>query len=216
MDIDRLLSDVSAQWDGDIVPQLTEYIRVPAKSPHFDAAMGSERPHRARHPAGAGLGAARSRSRARAPRSCACRAARRCCSSTLRRATPGRSHGAAVRPPRQAAGDGRLARRARPVGAAASTTASSTAAAAPTTATRCSPRSSALGALQAEGVAHARCVGVIETCEESGSYDLPAYLELLAPRLGAVDLVVGLDSGCGDYERLWMTTSLRGLASAAR
>ena len=70
----------------------------------------------------------------------------------------------------------------------------------------------AIGALQAQGVAHARCVGVIETCEESGSYDLPAYLELLAPRMGAVDFVVGLDSGCGDYERLWATTSLRGLA----
>ena len=72
---------------------------------------------------------------------------------------------------------------------------------------------SALGALQAQGVAHARCVGMIETCEESGSYDLPAYLEALTPRLGNVDLVVGLDSGCGDYERLWMTTSLRGLAA---
>jgi acetylornithine deacetylase/succinyl-diaminopimelate desuccinylase-like protein len=69
----------------------------------------------------------------------------------------------------------------------------------------------AIGALQAQGVAHARCVGVIETCEESGSYDLPAYLELLAPRMGPVDFVVGLDSGCGDYERLWATTSLRGL-----
>jgi acetylornithine deacetylase/succinyl-diaminopimelate desuccinylase-like protein len=70
----------------------------------------------------------------------------------------------------------------------------------------------ALGALQAQDVAHARCIGLIETCEESGSYDLPAYLELLAPRMGAVDFVVGLDSGCGDYERLWATTSLRGLA----
>src|SRR6185436_1217872 len=69
----------------------------------------------------------------------------------------------------------------------------------------------AIAALQAQGVAHARCVGVIETCEESGSYDLPAYLELLKPRLGDVDFVVGLDSGCGDYERLWATTSLRGL-----
>ena len=59
---------------------------------------------------------------------------------------------------------------------------------------------------------HARCVGLIETCEESGSYDLPAYLDLLAPRMGRVDFVVGLDSGCGDYERLWATTSLRGLA----
>ena len=70
----------------------------------------------------------------------------------------------------------------------------------------------AIGALQAQGVAHSRCVGMIETCEESGSYDLPAYLDALAPRMGTVDFVVGLDSGCGDYERLWATTSLRGLA----
>ena len=69
----------------------------------------------------------------------------------------------------------------------------------------------AIGGLQAENVAHARCVGVIETCEESGSYDLPGYLEQLAPRMGRVDFVIGLDSGCGDYERLWATTSLRGL-----
>jgi acetylornithine deacetylase/succinyl-diaminopimelate desuccinylase-like protein len=71
----------------------------------------------------------------------------------------------------------------------------------------------AIAALQAQGIAHSRCVGLIETCEESGSYDLPAYLEALAPRMGAVDFVVGLDSGCGDYERLWATTSLRGLAA---
>ena len=72
---------------------------------------------------------------------------------------------------------------------------------------------SAIGALHAQGATHARCIGLIETCEESGSYDLPAYLEALKPRLGNVDLVVGLDSGCGDYERLWVTTSLRGLAA---
>jgi len=71
----------------------------------------------------------------------------------------------------------------------------------------------AIAALQAQGSPHARCVGVIETCEESGSYDLPAYLELLAPRMGRVDFVIGLDSGCGDYERLWATTSLRGIAA---
>src|SRR4029434_11262324 len=68
-------------------------------------------------------------------------------------------------------------------------------------------------ALDVQGIPHARCVGMIETCEESGSYDLPAYLEALAPRMGDVDFVVGLDSGCGDYERLWATTSLRGIAA---
>jgi acetylornithine deacetylase/succinyl-diaminopimelate desuccinylase-like protein len=68
-----------------------------------------------------------------------------------------------------------------------------------------------IAALDAQGVARPRCVGIIETCEESGSPDLPAYLEALAPRFGDVALVVGLDSGCGNYEQLWVTTSLRGL-----
>ena len=72
---------------------------------------------------------------------------------------------------------------------------------------------SAIRALQQEKRAHARCVMLIECCEESGSYDLPAYLEALAPRIGAPDLVVGLDSGCGNYDQLWGTTSLRGLVN---
>ena len=70
---------------------------------------------------------------------------------------------------------------------------------------------SVIAALDAQGSARPRCVGIIETCEESGSPDLPAYLELLAPRLGDVALVAGLDSGCGNYDQLWVTTSLRGL-----
>ncbi|MBX6319213.1 M20 family metallopeptidase [Pigmentiphaga sp.] len=70
----------------------------------------------------------------------------------------------------------------------------------------------ALSALDRQGVPRPRCVGLIETCEESGSYDLPAYLDLLAPRIGIPTLVVGLDSGCGNYDQLWVTTSLRGLA----
>jgi acetylornithine deacetylase/succinyl-diaminopimelate desuccinylase-like protein len=71
----------------------------------------------------------------------------------------------------------------------------------------------ALLALRQQGIAHARCVALIECCEESGSYDLPAYLEALAARLGQVDFVIGLDSGCGNYDQLWVTTSLRGLAA---
>ena len=72
---------------------------------------------------------------------------------------------------------------------------------------------SALHAMQEEKRPHARCVMVIECCEESGSYDLPAYLEALSPRIGKPDLVIGLDSGCGNYEQLWGTTSLRGLVN---
>ena len=53
---------------------------------------------------------------------------------------------------------------------------------------------------------------LIEACEESGSPDLPFYVDHLAAQLGDPSLVVCLDSGCGDYERLWLTTSLRGIA----
>jgi hypothetical protein len=55
-------------------------------------------------------------------------------------------------------------------------------------------------------------VVLIEACEESGSYDLPAYVDHLADRIGKPSLVVCLDSGCGNYDQLWCTTSLRGLA----
>ncbi|MCD0424063.1 M20 family metallopeptidase [Rubrivivax sp. JA1024] len=71
----------------------------------------------------------------------------------------------------------------------------------------------AIEALKAQGTPHPRCVGVIETCEESGSHDLPAYLDALKPRLGEVGLVVCLDSGAGNYDQLWLTTSLRGMVS---
>lgn len=68
-------------------------------------------------------------------------------------------------------------------------------------------------ALDAQGIARPRCVGLVETCEESGSSDLPAYLGALKPRLGDVGLVVCLDSGAGNYDQLWLTTSLRGMVS---
>jgi acetylornithine deacetylase/succinyl-diaminopimelate desuccinylase-like protein len=71
----------------------------------------------------------------------------------------------------------------------------------------------ALRLLQQQKVPHARCVILIEACEESGSTDLPAYIEHLAARIGSPSLVVCLDSGCGNYEQLWMTTSLRGLVA---
>jgi acetylornithine deacetylase/succinyl-diaminopimelate desuccinylase-like protein len=69
----------------------------------------------------------------------------------------------------------------------------------------------AIEAVQAAGGSHCRCLVLIEASEESGSPDLPAHLELLADRLGSPTLVLCLDSGCLDYERLWVTTSLRGL-----
>lgn len=70
----------------------------------------------------------------------------------------------------------------------------------------------AILALQEQQIPHSRCVILIEACEESGSYDLPAYVDHLAERIGKPSLVVCLDSGCGNYDQLWCTTSLRGLA----
>ena len=71
----------------------------------------------------------------------------------------------------------------------------------------------AIEAAQANGLSHTHCVVLIEAGEESGSPDLPAYLQALADRIGDPSLVLCLDSGCLDYERLWVTTSLRGLAA---
>jgi acetylornithine deacetylase/succinyl-diaminopimelate desuccinylase-like protein len=69
----------------------------------------------------------------------------------------------------------------------------------------------AIAALQAAGAPHARCVLLIEGCEESGSYDLPFYVDHLADRIGTPDLVICLDAECGNYDQLWVTTSLRGM-----
>lgn len=69
----------------------------------------------------------------------------------------------------------------------------------------------AIKALKAQRTPCARCVVIIEACEESGSFDLPHYITALQERVGSPSLVICLDSGCGDYERLWITSSLRGL-----
>jgi acetylornithine deacetylase/succinyl-diaminopimelate desuccinylase-like protein len=203
-----LTATVDARWDEEIVPQLIDYIRIPAKSPHFDpqwAANGHiERVIRlaeawARRQPVRGLVVEIVRLPGRTP--------------LLYFDVPGAGdrtvllYGHLDKQPemtgwRDGFGpwdplleDGKLYGR----GGADDGYAVFAALA-------------AIGALQAQGIAHSRCVGMIETCEESGSYDLPAYLEALAPRMGKVDFVVGLDSGCGDYERLWATTSLRGMS----
>jgi len=203
-----LLSTVSAQWDDDIVAQLTEYVRIPAKSPHFDPQWKAHgHIERVIELAQAWVEKQRVRGLAveivRLPNR----------TPLLYFDVPGTGdrtvllYGHLDKQPEMTgwrAGfgpwdplfeDGKLYGRGSADDGYAVFAALS-----------------AIGALQAQGVAHARCVGMIETCEESGSYDLPAYLDALAPRMGRVDFVVGLDSGCGDYERLWATTSLRGLA----
>jgi acetylornithine deacetylase/succinyl-diaminopimelate desuccinylase-like protein len=69
----------------------------------------------------------------------------------------------------------------------------------------------AIEAAQAAGFPHTRCVVLIEASEESGSRDLPAHIDALSERIGQPSLVICLDSGCADYDHLWITTSLRGL-----
>ena len=71
----------------------------------------------------------------------------------------------------------------------------------------------AIQALKSQQTPHPRIVGLIETCEESGSADLLPYVDALRPRLGDVGLVICLDSGAGNYDQLWLTTSLRGMAA---
>lgn len=207
MQADSLAASIAAQWDADIVPQLVEYIRIPAKSPHFDPQWeASGHLERVIDLARAwvtkqnvpGLAVEVVRLPGRTP--------------LLYIEVPGGARGTVLlyghldKQPEMvgwdpASGpweprlhDGKLYGR----GGADDGYAVFASIA-------------AIAALQREGRAHARCVALIETCEESGSYDLPAYVQALAPRIGEVDLVIGLDSGCGDYERLWTTTSLRGL-----
>lgn len=67
--------------------------------------------------------------------------------------------------------------------------------------------------LEDQGIEHSRCVILIEACEESGSYDLPFYIQHLAAEIGSPALVVCLDSGCANYDQLWLTTSLRGMVA---
>ncbi len=204
---------IAAQWDAEIVPELTEYIRVPAKSPHFDGdweAHGhiervirdAERWVRAQPVRGLGVEIVRLAGRTPVlyfdvPASGGAGNGRTVLMYGHLDKQPemtGWLEGYGPWTPRYE--NGKLYGR----GGADDGYAVYASLA-------------ALGALQAQGLPHARCVGLIETCEESGSYDLPAYLEALAPRMGRVDFVIGLDSGAGDYERLWLTTSLRGIAA---
>lgn len=65
--------------------------------------------------------------------------------------------------------------------------------------------------LQKQNIPHSKCVVLIEACEESGSRDLPYYVDALASEIGIPTLVICLDSGAGNYDQLWLTSSLRGL-----
>jgi len=213
MNTTALAAGIARQWDAEIVPQLVDYIRVPAKSPHFDPGW-KKSGHIEKV-----IRLAETWAKAQPVRGLAVEIVRLSGRTPLLYFDVPATGGAKKAPTvllyghldkqpemigwRADAGpwtplieDGRLYGR----GGADDGYAVFASLA-------------AIGALDAQGIPHARCAGMIETCEESGSYDLPAYLEALAPRLGVVDFVVGLDSGCGDYERLWATTSLRGIAA---
>ena len=208
----QLQGRIARQWDEDIVAQLVDYVRIPAKSPHFDArwrenghieaAVRQARDWALGQPI-AGLELEVVRLEGRTP-----------VIFFDVPATPGASdqtvllYGHLDKQPEMTGWrpgygpwtpvieEGRLYGRGSADDGYAIFAALS-----------------AILALDVQGVPRPRCVGLIETCEESGSYDLPAYLELLAPRMGSVGLVIALDSGAGNYDQLWVTTSLRGLVN---
>ena len=209
----KLLADISAQWDEDIVPQLIEYIRIPAKSPSFDrdwAAHGFldaaiKQAHAwvaAQNVAGLTLEIVRIAGRTPVlffdiP-----------ATGGLDKNNTVLLYGHLDKQPEMAGWrdglgpwipvyeDGKLYGRGSADDGYAVFAALS-----------------AIMALDAQGIARPHCVGLIETCEESGSYDLPAYLDMLTPRMGDIKLVIALDSGAGNYDQMWVTTSLRGLVN---
>ena len=70
----------------------------------------------------------------------------------------------------------------------------------------------AVQAVREAGGRHARIVVLIEASEESSSVHLEQHLTTLLPRFGNAELVIALDSFCESYDRLWTTTSTRGVA----
>jgi acetylornithine deacetylase/succinyl-diaminopimelate desuccinylase-like protein len=200
---------VDRVWDTSIVPALTEYVRIPAKSPHFDAEW-QQHGHIDR-----AVTLLQEWSVKRAIEGLSLEVVR----------LPGRTPVILIEVP--GASDrtvllyGHCDKQPEMVGWAPGT--------GPWTPVRKGDRLfgrgvgddgyatfsalTAIESLQAARVPHARCVVLIEACEESGSYDLPAYMDALAARIGTPSLVVCLDSGCGNYEQLWATTSLRGVVT---
>ncbi len=69
----------------------------------------------------------------------------------------------------------------------------------------------AIKALKQQKVPHHRLVFIIEASEESGSRDLIYHMETLKRKIGGASLIVCMDSSIGDYERMWLVTSLRGI-----
>jgi len=209
MDLDRAASRIDTLWTDSITDELVEYVRIPAKSPHFDAdwAANGHIDEAVEHIAGwcrarpiDGLAVEIVRLGDRTP--------------VIFMEVPGTTddtvllYGHLDKQPEMTGWSGHLGPW-KPVidndrlygrgGADDGYAAYASLAASE--------------ALKEQGVPHPRFVLLIEACEESGSYDLPAYIDHLSNRLGSPSLVVCLDSGAGNYEQLWITTSLRGMAA---
>ena len=208
---DQLLADISAQWDTDIIPQLIEYVKIPAKSPGFDrdwakhgyldAAIEQARKWvAAQNVPGITLDVVRAEGRTPVlffdvPATGDFDPTRSVLLyGHLDKQPEMTGWRAGLGPWTPLYEDGKLYGRGSADDGYAVFAAFS-----------------AIMALDKQGIARPRCVGLIETCEESGSYDLPAYLEELGPRMGDVQLVIALDSGAGNFDQMWVTTSLRGL-----
>jgi acetylornithine deacetylase/succinyl-diaminopimelate desuccinylase-like protein len=72
---------------------------------------------------------------------------------------------------------------------------------------------SSIKACQDNGWDLPRMVILIEGAEESFTDDLFYYVNQLKTVIGTPSMVMCLDSGCADYERLWVSTNLRGVIS---
>ncbi len=215
MDLQRIEGDIGSLWDDEVVPQLTDYIRIPNKSPMFDPQWAEhgymdaavallERWARAKLAALPGATLEVVRLPGRTPLICIDMPAS--ADSPARADDTVLLYGHLDKQPEMSGwadglgpwtpvlkGDKLFGRGGADDGYALF------------------GALAALLALRGQGVPHARCVILIEACEESGSYDLPHYVDHLAARIGKPSLVVCLDSGCGNYEQLWLTTSLRGM-----
>ena len=215
LNADQALAQVSQAWDGDIVQRLKDYVEIPAKSPSFDAnwaeaglletvVRNTAQWIEAQRVAGLTLEVVRLPGRT--PVLCfevaSTRSGAQASDATvlmyghLDKQPEFSGWRADLGPWTPKYEDGRLYGR----GSADDGYAAYAAVA-------------AIQALKTQNVAHPRIVGLIETCEESGSYDLMPYIDVLRTRLGDVGLVVCLDSGAGNYDQLWLTNSLRGMAS---
>ena len=174
IDSDRTRAFVQGVWDRDIVPALTEYIRIPAKSPMFDA-QWAEHGHidravdlitdwaRRRKIEGLKIDVVRLEGR----------------TPVILMEAPGAGgetvllYGHCDKQPEMVgwAADGGpwtpVRRGDRLFGRGAGDDGYAAFAAL-----------TAIEALQAQGIPHARCVVLIEGSEESGSPDLPAYVEI--------------------------------------